>query len=85
MKQIIHDTMRNLGITRNYRGYYQLFVCVELALEDENRMMNITNEIYRPAAKFLNCNYFSIERNIRTVINRVWRTNQKLLLKHHSL
>lgn len=79
MQEIIHQTMRNLGITRNYRGYKQLFIAVELALEDEDRLLNVQEEIFRPTAEILHCNILTIERNIRTVINRVWGTNSRLL------
>ncbi len=79
MQEIIHQTMRNLGITKNYRGYNQLFICVELVLEDEDRMLNAQENVFKPTAEILHCNVMTVERNIRTIINRVWNTDHEIL------
>lgn len=81
MREIIEQTLHNLSITRNYRGYRCILIAVELILEDEDRMVNMVQDLYVPTARELHCNVHSIERNIRTVINHVWHTNRKLLVK----
>ena len=80
MNEIVQKSMHQLGITRNYRGYKQLFIAVLLTIEDEDRLLHITREIYKPTAEILQCRPHSIERNIRTIINRIWRKNRKELL-----
>ena len=40
---IIDNRMQNLGITRKYKGYYQLKLAIELALEDEDRLCSVVN------------------------------------------
>ncbi|MBR6793328.1 MAG: sporulation initiation factor Spo0A C-terminal domain-containing protein [Clostridia bacterium] len=79
MKEIIEQTLRRLGITRNYRGYNILLVAVRLVVEDESRIRNVMQEVYKPVSEELNCGYSTIERNIRTIIRRVWDTNADAL------
>lgn len=81
MKNLIIQTLRSLGVTANYRGYRQLCFALELVVEDEDRLLNIKHEVYVPIAEILHCNYKTIERNIRTVIDRVWRTNRARLFE----
>lgn len=79
MKEIIEQTLHNLSVTRNYRGYRCVLIAVELVLKDEDCMVNMGLNIYAPTAAILHCNQHSIERNIRTVINRVWSNNKNRL------
>ncbi len=81
MKTVIEQTLHNLGVTRNYRGYRCTLVAVELVLENEDCMVNMMQGLYAPVAEVIGCPRHSIERNIRTVINRVWNTNRPLLFK----
>ena len=80
MKEMINNTLHRLSITRNYRGYRILYVAALLVLEDEDRLIFAT-DLYREVSKIINCPYTSVERNIRTVIFRVWKTNKNLLLE----
>ncbi len=81
MNQYVTKTLHNLGVTRNYTGYQQFYIAIELVLEDENRLLTIGKDLYTPIAKRFNCNTPTIERNIRTIINHVWRTNREFLFK----
>ncbi len=81
MEETIKQTLRRLGITRNYRGYNILLVAVQLVLEDESRIRSVMEEVYRPTAKIVGCNFPSIERNIRTIIDRVWNMNKQSLIR----
>ena len=77
--QIIDDTLQALGITRNYKGYPHIAFAIELAVEDEERLRSVTKEIYFVTAKHFHCHWTSVERNIRTVIQRAWQINPTLL------
>ena len=77
--QLLEQTIQSLGINKCYKGYRQLIISIELALDNETRLLNITKEIYYPAADLCNCNICNIERNIRTIINRAWNINSKRL------
>lgn len=79
MELLINNALRRLGITANYRGHRQLAIAVQLVLEDEDRLYAVQQEIYRPVAEIVQSNPGSVERNIRTVIARVWNQNRAQL------
>lgn len=63
--------LRKCGFSARYLGYYMLLACILIAAEDESRLLNMTS-IYRDAARMHCTATSSVERNIRTVISRVW-------------
>ena len=75
----VQDTLQALGITRSYRGCLRAATAIELVLEDEDRLEAVTKEIYREVAKRCRCNWYAVERNIRTAVQRAWRINRPLL------
>ncbi len=81
MEKSTLQVLRALGITPNYRGYRQLVMAVQLVLEDEDRFYSLKNEVYLPVANELHCNKHTVERNIRTLILRVWKENKNRLDK----
>ena len=78
-KITIQKTLRALGITRNYDSYRLILAAVQLAVEDEDRLRLVTKEIYRPVSILCCCPLANVERNIHTVIFRVWKVNRPLL------
>lgn len=68
MDTIIRETLRPFGITRNYRGYPQTVRAIALVLEDESRLLNVTEEIYEVVALQTRCHPSNVERNIRTAL-----------------
>ena len=78
-KITIQKTLRALGITSNYDGYRLILAAEQLAVEDEDRLRLITKEIYRPVSILCCCPLANVERNIHTVIFRVWKVNRPLL------
>ena len=77
--QLLNKTIQSLGIIKRYKGYKQLMMSVELALDDEERLMYITENIYNPVADMCCCNRHNIERNIRTVARKAWKYNSNRL------
>ncbi|MBR6794423.1 MAG: sporulation initiation factor Spo0A C-terminal domain-containing protein [Clostridia bacterium] len=73
LKEIIEVTLRRLGINANYRGYRPLCIAIEMVIEDEECLRDIIRRVYIPVAEQLHCNPHTIERNIRTVIARMWK------------
>lgn len=71
----VKDELRVLGITPKYCGYMQSILAVELILEDETRLLNITKEVYWKVADLCGCNRCDIERNLRTISRRAWKVN----------
>ena len=72
---LIHEELQALGITPNYKGYQQAVCAIQLALEEESRLRNVTKEIYWVVADARGCARSDIERNMRTLSLRAWRVN----------
>lgn len=81
MTRRIHDTLHILGITHNYRGYRHVEMAILLALEDEDRLESVVKEIYMAVADQCGCNWNSVERNIRTLVQRAWKINAKKIME----
>ncbi|MDE5604478.1 MAG: sporulation initiation factor Spo0A C-terminal domain-containing protein [Eubacterium sp.] len=79
LNTIIDDRLQELGVTKNYKGYYQLKLAIQLALEDDFRLQAVSKEIYKPVAEKFGCHHHSVERNIRTISRRIWRRNPEKL------
>lgn len=75
----IYQELQALGVTANYKGYKQLALAVQLALQQEERLNHVTKELYWAVAGRLGCGRFSIERNIRTAAHIAWQTNPSRL------
>ncbi len=71
----IQDELHALGITKRYHGYTQIICAIELALENENRLMDVTKQIYWVVADACACSRSCVERNIRTISHVAWKTN----------
>ena len=63
----IQIILRELGIGYTYRGYRSAVIAVSLAVEDENRLDSIVNNIYMETAKQTGVKWTAVERNIKTV------------------
>lgn len=75
----MESTLRELGINRHYKGYPRILCALRLALEDEGRLFQITQRIYRPVARQLDCDWTAVERSFRTIVHRAWKVNPALL------
>ena len=70
--QIIEDTLRQLGVGGNYIAQQRAVTAIQLAIEDEDRLLYVTKNIYLPVAQICGCKWTA---NLRTVVQRVWRIN----------
>lgn len=70
----IEDELRAIGITPRYRGYAQAALAIELVLEDNTRLCGIMKEVYWEVADLCGCSRYAVERNLRTISHRAWRT-----------
>lgn len=75
----IELTLQKLHIRKRYHGYRLLSAATALALEDENRLLDVRDKIYRPVAERYGCNISNVERNIRTVSVRAWNDDRENL------
>lgn len=78
MEQIERE-LQLLGITKRYHGYRQAAIAIELALENEECLYNVTGLVYKTVALRCSCGQSCVERNIRTVSQKAWKTNRPRL------
>lgn len=88
----VAESLRRLGILRTYLGHRAVLAAVQLALEDESRLHQVTKGIYMEAARRCGQSWSAVERNIRTAARRAWEANPRYLeqsggigLAHHRL
>lgn len=75
----VNETLHSLGITRNYRGCKQMSIAVELVCENPDRLNHITKDVYCVVANKCGCSALCVERNIRTIILKVWKNHSSRL------
>lgn len=75
----IITALRTLGIGRQYLGYNIIIQAVRMVLHDENRLLCIKQGVFVPIAEQQQCDWRTIERNIRTIIRRAWTVNRAYL------
>lgn len=77
-RTIISD-LRALGIGRQYLGYNITIMAVRMVMMDEERLLRIKSRVFLPLSEQQQCDWRTIERNIRTVIHRAWHVNRAYL------
>ena len=73
------ELLYTLSIGRQYLGHSITVQAVEMVLRDENRLLCVKQGIFMPLGQQRGCDWRTIERNIRTVIRRAWRTSPSRL------
>lgn len=71
--------LRSLGATDNYVGFSHTVYAVELSISDPERLRFVTKQIYRDVAKRYGTTWTAVERDMRTLVSVIWRTNPLLL------
>ena len=74
MKQI-YGTIRKLGVTSNYKGYFYLADAIRLVMNAQDKPVKITKDIYPYLAGKYQTTTMNVEHNIRTAVNICWQTN----------
>ena len=75
----IQEHLWHLGIGRRLKGYRMTVLAVNLAIEDEERLLCAQEFLYKPIAAKPGCDFRNVERNIRTAIEHAWHTNSGYL------
>ena len=70
MKEV-YGTIRKLGATSKYKGYYFVAEAIRMTMEFQERPMKITKDIYPRLAKKFKSKPSNIEHDIRTIVNVV--------------
>ena len=80
----IHELLYKLGIGRNYLGHNIIVLAIQIILRDKDCLLCVKDGIYLPIAEQHQCEWRTVERNIRTVIHRAWTLNRPLV-EHMAL
>jgi len=73
------QTLRRLGVTPNYSGFFQTAYAVKLASENPIRLQLVTKWLYPDVAiKFKTCSD-NVRKNIAKVCQIAWEKNPELL------
>lgn len=78
-RERIQNELQLLGITKRYRGYTQVLLAIELEMENEECLQNVTEQVYKVVAGRCSCDPSCVERNIRTVSHVAWKANRARL------
>lgn len=73
------NLLSRLGVTANYRGFFQVAYALQLCVEEPNRLLGVTSCLYPEVAKQYDTNWRAVERNIRTICGIIWQGNRPLL------
>lgn len=78
------SVLHQLGIGKSYSGYDYILYAIELIEQDESVLTGITKVLYIDIAREFHTSDTCVERNIRKVIEVIWKhseTNNLLILK----
>ncbi len=75
----IQEHLWHLGVGKRLKGYRMTILAVSLAIADEECLQCAQEHLYKPIAEKMDCDFRSVERNIRTVIEHAWQSNPDYL------
>ena len=75
----VYGTIRKLGATSKYKGYYFVAEAIRMTMEFQERPMKITKDIYPILARKYKSTPSNVEHNIRTLINLCWMSHRETL------
>ena len=67
--------LRLLGVTGKLSGFRYAVYMVEQVRDQPDNVLLITKRLYKQTADHFNTTPSCVERNLRTVVQRVWRIN----------
>lgn len=77
---IIETTLRMLGLNKSYKGFNHLICAITLVLENSDILTYICKGLYVEIAIQCGTTVASVERNIRTAKEVIWRNcNENVL------
>ncbi len=79
--EYISSVLRKLGVGEVYAGHRLAVDATEQVLDNPDKILYVTKELYPSIAKKYGTSIYSVERNIRTVAQVAYKSNRKLLIK----
>ncbi len=75
----IRRLLLKLGATPRYIGFDYVVHAVSLSLGNSQYLLSVTKELYPDVARKYHTTLYSVERDIRTIINIIWKRNPSFL------
>lgn len=79
-EQGVKEILRRLGVNTSTQGYSYIAYGAALALEDSGCLRYITKGLYVDIARRFGTSVPCVERDIRTAVEAIWRTEDRGLL-----
>lgn len=80
-EQRVKETLRRLGVNTSTQGYGYIAYGVALSLKDSGCLEHVTKGLYVDIARHFGTSVSCVERDIRTAVEAVWRSEDKGLLE----
>lgn len=74
-----HKLLRDLGANGGYLGFYYAASAIVLVMKKEEKFYQC-KWLYNEVAKLYQTTPFCVERNIRTLVDSIWRDGNRKLL-----
>ncbi|MBS6646537.1 MAG: sporulation initiation factor Spo0A C-terminal domain-containing protein [Clostridiaceae bacterium] len=72
-EEIVAKILRHFEVTSVYQGYDYTIYAMELTIKDNECLKYVTKMLYPEIARKYKTSWSCVERNIRTVVEIVWR------------
>ena len=69
---IVIQVLHRLGVYKGYSGFDYIIFAIKLIDSDIDYLCFITKSLYIDIAKEFTTSYVCVEKNIRTVVNKIW-------------
>ena len=80
--ELIHATLKVLGLTQSYKGFHYLFYAVNRALDDPEILTCVCKGLYDEIAFYYQTSSACVERNIRTAKQVIWHNSDPDMLRN---
>ena len=75
----VQNIIAKLSITKKYNGYYYSVMGIRILLENPDKCLKITKDIYPPIASKYSTTSTNVSHGIRTVVRKAWDFDKNLL------
>ena len=73
----------NLGFSRRYLGYYMILEIINILVNENVRVVSFTKQVYPLVASRFQKSCCTIERNIRSLIDKSWNMDLMVRLNRY--
>ena len=75
----IYALLQQMGASSSYTGFFHTAYAVFLTIGEPRRLLLVTKWLYPDVAEYFHTSWAAVERNIRTVVDLVWKSHPEQL------